>query len=123
MPPSKALEVNIATSRVQVTVDPKYKVLEKVLSKYYGIRESLKTFQEELCHPYRNWEFIVREARSYALNYFHDITAHTDGPETAALFAEIFFEAIAGSSREDVQRDAARTVAGLRCHRTGQGRV
>lgn len=107
MMPSKALEVNIATSRVQVTVDPKYQVLEKVLSKYYGIRESLKTFQEELCHPYRNWEFIVREARSYALNYFHDIKAHAEGPATAALFAEIFFEAMEGSSREDVRRDAA----------------
>jgi len=104
--PSKALEVNIATSRVQVTVDQKYEILKKVMEKYYGIRDALQTFLEELCHPYKNWEFIVQEARSYALNYFHILKTHPDGPEAAGLYVDIFFQAIDSSVNEDVRVNA-----------------
>ena len=62
--PSKALEVNIAVSRVDVTIDQRYEVLQEVLGGYYGLKKGVQTFLEELCHPYRNWEFIVREARA-----------------------------------------------------------
>ncbi|MBW1828678.1 MAG: hypothetical protein JRI74_04595, partial [Deltaproteobacteria bacterium] len=68
---SKALEANIAESRVEIIVDPKYDVLKKVMEKYYGIRDGLQTFIEELCHPYKNWDFLIQEARSYSLNYFY----------------------------------------------------
>jgi len=55
--PSKALEVNIAYSRVDVTVDKRYEILQEVMGEYYGVRERLQTFLEEICHPYKNWEF------------------------------------------------------------------
>ena len=104
---SKALEANIAESRVDVTVDPKYDVLKKVMEKYYGIKNGLQTFIIELCHPYKNWEFIVQETRSYSLNYFHVLKTHPDGPEAAGLYINTFFEAIDFSVNEDVRADAA----------------
>ena len=64
---SKALEVNIADYHVDVEIDPKYAVLQEIMSAYYGLREGLATFLKELSHPYKNWQFIVREARTYAL--------------------------------------------------------
>ena len=68
---SKALEVNIADYHVDVTIDEKYSVLQEVMSQYFGLMEGLTTFLMELSHPYRNWQFIVTEARGYSLDYFH----------------------------------------------------
>ena len=105
--PSRALEVNIECSRVDVTVDQRYKILEQVMGKYYGVKEGLQTFLEEICHPYRNWEFIVKEARSYALNYFHVLKTHPEGPEATRLYVDIFFQAIDSLEDGDVRTNAA----------------
>jgi len=111
--PSKALEVNIAYSRVDVTVDKIYKVLQEVMGEYYGVRERLQTFLEEICHPYKNWLFIVREARGYALNYFHVLKVHPKGPEAARLYIDIFFQAINSSKDEDLRTSASDNILSL----------
>jgi len=105
--PSKALEVNIALSQVCVVIDKRYEILNEVMEKFYGVRKGLQTFLEEMCHPYKNWEFIVQEARNFSLNYLYVIKAHPKGPEAAKLYAEIFFEAIESSGAENVRIDAA----------------
>jgi len=104
---SKALEVNLACTRVDVTVDNRYEVLLEVMGEYYGVRLGLQTFLEEICHPYRNWAYIVKEARSYALNYFHVLKTHPRGPEAATLYCDIFFEATRESREREVRKDAA----------------
>ena len=104
--PSKALEVNLACSRVDVTIGEKYDALQAVMSKYYGIREGLDAFLKELEHPYKNWEFIVREARGYALDYLHLVQSHPKGPDAARLFVDIFMEAIESSHDKEVMADA-----------------
>ncbi|MBW1849824.1 MAG: pyruvate, phosphate dikinase [Deltaproteobacteria bacterium] len=104
--PSKALEVNIARSRVDVAIDKKYEILNDVMEKYYGIRKGLQTFLEEICHPYKNWEFIVQEARTYSLNYFHVLKSHPKGPDAARLYVDIFSQAIDSSQMEQVRVDA-----------------
>jgi pyruvate,orthophosphate dikinase len=68
---SKALEINLADYHVDVAIDEKYATLQEVLSKYYGLMEGLNTLLKELCHPYKNWRFIVSETRKYSLEYFH----------------------------------------------------
>ena len=50
---SKALEVNIADYHVDVTIDPKYLILQEAMSQYYGIMEGVNTFLKELSHPYK----------------------------------------------------------------------
>jgi len=104
---SKALEANIADYHVDVEIDVRYSVLQEVMSKYYGIMEGLNTFLKELSHPYRNWSFIVQEARSYSLDYFHLLKSHPKGTEAAGLFIEIFGMVIESEDDHGVQTDAA----------------
>jgi len=104
---SKALEVNIADYHVDVAIDPKYEVLRDVMSRYYGLMEGVTTFLKELSHPYRNWEFIVKEARGYALDYFHLLAGHARGPEAADLLIGILLRAIHESADPKVRADAA----------------
>ena len=103
---SKALEVNIADYHVDVAIDEKYSVLQEVMSKYYGLTEGLNTFLQELSHPYKNWQFIVQEARGYSLNYYHLLKNHPNGPDAARLFVEIFTSTIESKSNAEVRADA-----------------
>ena len=105
---SKALEANIANYHIDVEIDPRYTVLQEVMSRYYGIMEAVNTFLKELSHPYKNWRFIVQEARTYALDYFHLMLLHPEGHRAADRFVEIFGRAL-DAERADraVQTDAA----------------
>ena len=88
--PSRALEVNIESSKVDVKIKKEYILLRDVMSRYSGILENINVFITELCHPYKNWSFIVREARSYSLDYFHLLAEHREGPDAAKIFINIF---------------------------------
>ncbi|MGB5984716.1 MAG: PEP/pyruvate-binding domain-containing protein [Desulfobacterales bacterium] len=103
---SQALEVNIASSQVEVQIDPQFGPLQAVMAKYFGLTESVNTFLRELCHPYRNWEFIVQEARGLSLDYFHLLQSHPQGPAAARLYVKIFRDAIQLSAQEGVCREA-----------------
>ncbi len=103
---SKALEVNLADYHVDVAVDEKYLILQDIMSRYYGLMDGFNTFLKELSHPYRNWSFIVAEARRYGLEYFHLLDNHPNGPEGARLFIEIFIEAIDSSRKLEVRAEA-----------------
>jgi pyruvate, orthophosphate dikinase len=107
---SKALEINLADYHVDVTIDAKYVVLQEVMSKYYGLLEGLNTFLKELSHPYRNWRFIVTEARKYALEYFHLLKNHPGGPEAARLLIDILINALEDCREEDVKRDSVDNI-------------
>jgi pyruvate,orthophosphate dikinase len=107
---SKALEVNLADYHVDVVIDTKYAVLQEVMSKYYGLLEGLNTFLEELSHPYKNWRFIVAEARRYSLEYFHLLKNHPKGPEAASLLIEIFIDAVVSSKEAEVKRDSVDNI-------------
>ena len=104
---SKALEINLADYHVDVAVDEKYAMLQEVMSEYYGLKEGLNTFLIELSHPYKNWRFIVTEARKYCLEYFHLIKNHPKGPTAAGLLTDIFFKAIESENQIEVKADAA----------------
>jgi len=104
--PSRALQVNIEDYRVDVTVDPRYLVIEEVMSRYDGLRKMLRTFLEELCHPRRNYRFIVSEARTYALGYFHDLRSHPKGPEAIKRYIDIAVETIRNAKEPDVKTGA-----------------
>ncbi len=105
--PSKALEVNIKTSKVDVIIREEYTVLKEVMSKYSGILENLNVFITELCHPYKNWEFILKEAKNYSLDYFHLLKEHARGPEAAVLFVDIFLDTITESQKINIKQDGA----------------
>nr|WP_207683785.1 PEP/pyruvate-binding domain-containing protein [Desulfonema magnum] len=105
---SKALEANLASYHVEVTIDSKYLVLQDIMSGYYGIMEGLNTFLAELSHPHKNWQFIVKEARKYSLDYLHLFRKHPKGNDAARLFVDIFINAIEEANTDtDVKSDAA----------------
>ncbi|UCF82849.1 MAG: pyruvate, phosphate dikinase, partial [Desulfobacteraceae bacterium] len=108
--PSKALEVNIASSHVDVTIDQRYEILKEVMENYYGLKQGLQTFLEEICHPYKNWGFIVKEARAYALNYFSVLKNHRKGPEAARLYVDIFLQAVDSSRNGAVRLNAVDNI-------------
>ena len=107
---SKALEVNLADYHVDVTIDARYSILQEVMSKYYGLMEGLNTFLKELSHPYKNWRFIVTEARKYSMEYFHLLKNHSGGPEAARLLFDIYIQALAESRDEEVKRDSVDNI-------------
>ena len=103
---SKALEVNLADYHVDVSIDAKYTPLQEVMSQYYGLLEGLNTFLKELSHPYKNWRFIVNEARKYSLEYFHLVKKHPAGPEAASLFVGILLNALSAAKTDEIKADA-----------------
>ncbi|UCF94410.1 MAG: pyruvate, phosphate dikinase, partial [Desulfobacterales bacterium] len=103
---SKALEVNLADYHVDVTIDDKYSTLQQVMSRYYGLMEGLNTFLEELSHPYKNWRFIVTEARKYSLDHFHLLKNHSRGPVAAQLLVDILISAVESSHDPGLRSDA-----------------
>lgn len=105
--PSKALEVNIATSRVDVSIDAKYEILLQIMEKYHGTLEGLRAFLKEICHPYKNWAFIIKEARNYSLNYLHVLKTHQNGPEAARIYVDIFLQAVREAGDEEIKRNAS----------------
>ncbi|MBN1907735.1 MAG: pyruvate, phosphate dikinase [Deltaproteobacteria bacterium] len=105
--PSNALEANIKSSRVDVIIREEYHILMEVMERYTGITENLKVFITELCHPYKNWRFIIKEARGYSLDYFHLLKGHEKGPIAASLFVDIFLDTITESQDTTVYQDGA----------------
>ncbi|MFZ7127573.1 MAG: PEP/pyruvate-binding domain-containing protein [Desulfobacterales bacterium] len=103
---SKALEVNIADYHVEVSIDPKYRVLQEVLADYHGLQEGLTVFLKELSHPYKNWQFIVNEARGYSLDYFHILSRHPRANEALTLYLDIYLRAIESTTIPEVKADA-----------------
>lgn len=106
-PESCALEVNLACTRVDVTVDERYRVIERVMAKYEGLKQGIEAYLEEVCHPYRNWAFIVKETRGYALNYFHTLKSHPEGVEAAGVYCDLFLMALQSAGVGTVKQDAA----------------
>ena len=103
---SRALEVNLADYHVDVTIEERYSLLQEIMADYYGLLKRLNIFLKELSHPYKNWQFIVNEARGYSLDYFHLLKKHPRGDEAAALLIGIFQDAIAAECLPSTKTDA-----------------
>jgi pyruvate,orthophosphate dikinase len=103
---SRALELNLAAYRVDVTIDPKYNVILNVMSRYDGLQKPLKTFLEELNHPRKNWQFIVDEARTFSLGYFFDLKTHPRGTDAVRIYTDIIIEAMENAKEPKVKTAA-----------------
>ena len=103
---SKALEVNLAQTQVEVVIDPRYACLQEVMADYYGLLERLGVFLKEVSHPYKNWQYIVENARGFALDYFHLFKSHAKGPEAAGHLLDLFCNALVADTDRQVKVDA-----------------
>ncbi|MBU1172562.1 MAG: pyruvate, phosphate dikinase [Proteobacteria bacterium] len=103
---SKALEVNLADYHVDVDIHPRFVVLEQVMAVYSGMHDEFKIFLEELSHPYKNQEFIIKKARRYCLDYFYLFRNHPDGHKGVGLYMDIFLDVLLSASTPAVKTDA-----------------
>lgn len=104
---SKALEINLAGTQVDVPIDPHYESLQEVMAPYYGLLEGLNAFLKEVSHPYKNWQYIIAGARGYALDYFHKMRSHARGVDAAQCLIEIFANALEADTPPAVKAAAA----------------
>ncbi|MCK5350183.1 MAG: pyruvate, phosphate dikinase, partial [Desulfobacula sp.] len=104
---SKALEVNLSDTKVDIIIDSKYQVFLDIVSSYVGILNRMNIFLKELSHPYKNWEFIVSEARHFSLQYFYLYKGHPKGDKALKLFVDIFLESFEADSTLKVKTSAA----------------
>jgi pyruvate, orthophosphate dikinase len=107
---SKALEINLARTQVDVTIDPRYAGLQEVVANYHGLLERMDTLLREVSHPYKNWQFIIDGARTFALDYFHLFRGHDSGPEAVQQLMHIFCQALETNTKNGVKVDAADTL-------------
>ena len=104
---SKALEVNLSDTRVDISIDVKYQQLLEIFDGYVGILNRMEIFLKELSHPYKNWKFIVNEARHFSLHYFYLYKSHEKGAAALAIFSDIFLTAFEDSPERSVQSAAS----------------
>jgi pyruvate,orthophosphate dikinase len=104
---SRALEVNLSDTRVDVSIDPEYNVLLEIVDSYVGIKNRITIFLKELSHPYRNREFIISEARHFSLQYFHLYRRHPRGAQALNLFAGIFLDTFESDPDTSLKTGAA----------------
>lgn len=92
---SAALRQNLQETAVaHLHIDPKYEVLLETVEGYRGIQKAAETLLFELHHPFKNWEIILREMRSFALKYYSAYSGHPRGPKAISAIIDVFFEAI-----------------------------
>ncbi|MCP4671551.1 MAG: pyruvate, phosphate dikinase, partial [Desulfobacula sp.] len=103
---STALEINLSDTKTDVVINPEYQVLLDIVSSYVGIFNRMNIFLQELSHPYKNWEFIVNEARHFSLQNFHLYKGHPDGDRALALFVDIFLNAFESDSNLKIRTSA-----------------
>ena len=104
---SEALRINLQRTRVEVQIDPKYQVLRETVQDYAGLLQQTDNLLAELNHPYRNWDFVVRQTRRYALKNLPIYIVETRGPEVCRILADIFLEAVRNSQQSAVRIQAA----------------
>ena len=90
---SSAYAVNMEQTHIDVKIRKEHLILQDILADLHGVQERLKIFLVELNHPYKNWAFIIKEARTFALDYFHLLKVHPYGPDAARIYTKVFQDA------------------------------
>ncbi len=104
---SKALEANLQVTWVdQVAIPPEHRILLDALDDYRGVRKAAEHLLFEFHHPYRNWNVIIDELRSFALKNLNTYVGSPKASEAVEVLLEIFFYLI-----EEAPKDSQRIRA------------
>jgi len=103
---SSAYAVNMEQTHIDVKIRKEHLILQDILADLHGVQERLRIFLIELNHPYKNWAFIIKEARTFALDYFHLVKVHPHGPDAAQIFTKVFQDAFHQTRYADVRIDS-----------------
>ncbi len=98
---SDALKANLRETAIdKLVIDSSYELLLSVAADFAGVRKKLENILYEVAHPYRNWQLIVPELRSFVMKNFNLFYHHKNGPESFLLLSDIFFKALGESGKK-----------------------
>ena len=104
---SEALRVNLeATAVREVKYDSRYQVLLDAVKDYQGIIKAVDSLLFELHHPFRNWEIIVGDLRSFALKNLATYSRSSHGPDAIRVFLDTFSDVISQAPENDQKTEA-----------------
>ncbi len=98
---SKALEVNLQVTRVdQVNIPLRHKALLDALENFQGVRSAAEHLLSEFHHPYKNWNVVIDELRSFSLKNLNAYISSSRGPEAVEVLFEIFLDLITRAPKD-----------------------
>jgi pyruvate,orthophosphate dikinase len=108
---SEALHANLeATAVRELVFDSRYQVLRDAVKDYQGIINAVDSLLFELHHPFRNWEIVIGELRSFSLKNLSTYSRSSQGPEAIRVLLDTFFSVISEVPNENQKTEA---VSGL----------
>jgi pyruvate,orthophosphate dikinase len=107
-PQSSALLANLEETRREVVIPDEYLELVESVSRYYGVRQSLRRLLTEFFHPLRNLKVVVGQLRSLCGGMFHYFERSDDRAASAALLNDLFGAVYAA----EVERDQLCSLVG-----------
>ncbi|MBW2080460.1 MAG: phosphoenolpyruvate synthase [Deltaproteobacteria bacterium] len=108
---SEALRANLETTAVKkVEFDSRYQILRDAVKDYQGIIKAVDSLLFELHHPFRNWEIVIGDLRSFALKNLATYSRSSQGPEAIKVLLDTFFNVISEAPKEKQKTEA---VSGL----------
>lgn len=101
---SDALKANLLETAGEVEIKGEYLILLEAVGKYRGLHTSLEKLLYEISHPFRNWNIILPQLKSYVLKNNRHYLIHETGPQAVTLYTGIFFEALEGTRHKPEMR-------------------
>ncbi len=97
---SDALQANLLeTATSAVVIDESLRSLVDIVVKFQGLSARLEKLLYEISHPFRNWQMIIPELRSFVLKNLKYFYGHERGVQAFTLFTSIFWEALVDSQK------------------------
>ncbi|MFQ5416223.1 MAG: PEP/pyruvate-binding domain-containing protein [Myxococcota bacterium] len=87
---SKALEVNLRRTAVQVVIPEEQKVLMEVTAGFAGVSENTKKLLWEINHRYVGWAQTLEDLHRRAMGDFAHHIAHERAPEAIGVFCDLY---------------------------------
>ncbi|MEA1990832.1 MAG: PEP/pyruvate-binding domain-containing protein [Thermodesulfobacteriota bacterium] len=104
---SEALRANLeATAVREIEFDSRYQVLLDAVKDYQGIIKAVNSLLFELHHPFRNWEVVIENLRSFALKNLATYSRSPQGPEAIRVLLDTFSDVISQSPENDRKTEA-----------------
>jgi len=72
-------KVNLERTAVNIEIPEQYASLLEIVAGHYGLQKKTRELLTELNHPFVNWEYVLKELKSYpsVISIFYN--KHQDG--------------------------------------------
>lgn len=106
--PSRALEVNLRRTAVDVLIPAEQSVLLDIISDLHGVCESTRKLLREVNHPYIGWSETLEDLHRHAMGDFAYYLARKRAPEAIGVFCSLYAKASEEASPPALRENAVR---------------